>query len=169
MSMQAPSPSAFKPAPQGAVATSHEPGGIGVRLVALIIDGVVVGIVNYPISMVLMSAFGLSATIDPNNVPANYFAVQGLIMLISLIVPALYAGYFYSRKGATLGKMAMGLKVVDANDGTNISFMRGAMRDSLGKMVSALLFMIGYLMAMFRKDKRGLHDLMVTSQVIRSK
>lgn len=167
MNMQA--PSAFKPAPQSAAPTSHEPGGIGVRFVALIIDGVVCGIVNYPISMVLMSAFGISASVDPNNIPANYFAIQGVIMLISLFVPALYAGYFYSRKGATLGKMAMGLKVVDANDGTNISFLRGAMRDSIGKMVSAFVFFIGYLMAMFRKDKRGLHDLMASSQVIRSK
>ncbi|MDD2567019.1 MAG: RDD family protein [Thiovulaceae bacterium] len=40
------------------------------------------------------------------------------------------------------------------------------MTRSLGYIVSTLLFLVGFLMVAFRKDKRGLHDLLADTAVI---
>lgn len=145
------------------------PGGIGARFLALIIDGFLCGIVNYPVSFGLALALGFSPeSLRPEDINSTFWLLQGLSLLISMAIPFVYFGFFYSTKGASLGKMALGLKVVDARDGTNLSFLTGALRDSVGKLLSAF-FLIGYLIAFFRGDKRALHDLIVGSQVISTK
>jgi len=84
----------------------------------------------------------------------------------SLLIDGIYAGYFYSKDGATPGKKAMGLKLVTSSG--KINFFQGALRDTVGKWISGLILMIGYLMALFREDGRALHDLMFDTKVIKS-
>jgi uncharacterized RDD family membrane protein YckC len=40
-------------------------------------------------------------------------------------------------------------------------------RETIGKFLSVLLLFSGYLMVIFRRDKRALHDIMSKSQVLR--
>ena len=91
--------------------------------------------------------------------------------LISLIT-ILCASWLYfalmesSAKGATLGKLALGLRVTDLN-GNRISFARATGR-YFGKIVSGMILMIGYLMAGFTQQKQALHDIMAGCLVIRN-
>ena len=39
--------------------------------------------------------------------------------------------------------------------------------ETVGKFLSALILMIGFIMAGFRQDKRALHDLLFRTQVLR--
>ena len=73
---------------------------------------------------------------------------------------------FWKRwRGATPGKKFMGIKIVDAKTFEDIT-NRQAITRSLGYIVSTLLFLIGFFMVAFRKDKRGLHDLLADTAVI---
>lgn len=58
----------------------------------------------------------------------------------------------------SLGKMLLGIKVTDLS-GRRISFGRAFGRN-LGKILSTLTFMIGYLCAAFSSRKQALHDMM---------
>ncbi len=69
-----------------------------------------------------------------------------------------------SRQG-TLGKMALGIVVTDA-DGERLSFGRATGRH-FGKIVSALILMIGFIMIAFTSRKQGLHDIMAGCLVTR--
>ena len=69
-----------------------------------------------------------------------------------------------SSKQATLGKMALGIVVTDGN-GNRISFGRASGR-YWGKIVSALILGIGYIMAGFTEKKQALHDMMAGCLVI---
>ncbi len=68
-------------------------------------------------------------------------------------------------QGATPGKKFLHVKIVDAQTGKDIN-KKQAITRSLAYIPSLLLFGIGFLMVAFRKDKRGLHDLIAGTAVI---
>jgi uncharacterized RDD family membrane protein YckC len=76
----------------------------------------------------------------------------------------LYDVVLNGRYGATLGKMAIGARIV-LLDGTPIGYRRAAWR-WLAARVSDLFFCAGYLLIIARPDKRALHDLLAGTRVI---
>lgn len=143
---------------------NYSPAGFWIRLIAAIVDGIILGIVNGIIQALFMAAI-IGAGRDNGGM-----AIALTILMIVLMVGAqcYYIGWFYSRKGGTPGKLAFGMKVLNNETGENLTFGRALLRDIVGKMLSALTLLIGFLMVAFRKDKRGLHDLIAGSCVIRS-
>ena len=80
------------------------------------------------------------------------------------------AGWLYfalqesSPAGATLGKRAMGLRVVDLGGG-RISLARATGR-YFAKWLSALPLGLGFLMAAFTEKKQALHDILAGTLVV---
>jgi len=73
---------------------------------------------------------------------------------------------FWKRwRGATPGKKFVHIKIVDASSLKDID-NRQAVTRSFGYIASTFAFLIGFLMVAFRKDKRGLHDLLAGTIVI---
>ena len=70
-----------------------------------------------------------------------------------------------SGRQATFGKQICGLAVTDTH-GRRISFGRAVGR-YLAKILSALLLCIGFLMVAFTHRKRGLHDVIAGTLVVR--
>jgi uncharacterized RDD family membrane protein YckC len=87
---------------------------------------------------------------------------QGIVLVGAWLYFALMES---SPRGATVGKMALGLRVVDVQ-GQRISFMRATGR-FFAKFISGLILMIGYLMVAFTDRKRGLHDIMAGTLVVK--
>jgi uncharacterized RDD family membrane protein YckC len=69
-----------------------------------------------------------------------------------------------SMKGATIGKMALGIKVTDLN-GERITFGRATGR-YFGKILSGLTLCIGYIIAGFSQQKQALHDILAKTLVV---
>jgi uncharacterized RDD family membrane protein YckC len=70
-----------------------------------------------------------------------------------------------SARQATLGKMAVGIKVTD-EAGARISFGRAVGR-YFGKFVSTIILLIGFLMVAFTEKKQGLHDKLAGTLVVK--
>lgn len=86
-------------------------------------------------------------------------------MLISFLIGVLYYAVMTSTKmQGTVGKYALGLKVVDAN-GERIGFGRSFLR-YMGYLPSSLILYIGYLMVGFTDHKQGLHDKIANTYVL---
>ena len=68
-------------------------------------------------------------------------------------------------RGATPGKKFVHIKIVDAKTFEDIDNKQAITR-SFGYIVSTLALLIGFIMVAFRKDKRGLHDLLAGTVVI---
>lgn len=84
--------------------------------------------------------------------------------LASIVLAWLYGSLLESsRWQATLGKMAVGIRVTDYQ-GRRISFARATGRH-FAKWVSALICGIGYLMVAFTERKQGLHDMIAQTYV----
>jgi uncharacterized RDD family membrane protein YckC len=78
-----------------------------------------------------------------------------------------YEAGMIANYGATFGKMALGLKVVRA-DGTKLDLGVSVGR-YFAKILSAIILMIGYLMAFWDPEKRALHDRLCETRVIRAR
>jgi len=75
-----------------------------------------------------------------------------------------YAIMESSERQATLGKVAVQIKVVDRRGG-RISFARATGRH-FAKLLSGLILFFGYLMAAFTSRKQALHDMVASCLVV---
>jgi uncharacterized RDD family membrane protein YckC len=139
-------------------------GGFWIRVVAYIIDGIILniglGIVGMFLGISLIPAD--PAHTDPIEAMSQMGTFQGLALVASWLYFSLMES---SARGATVGKMAVGLRVVD-EQGQRISFLRATGR-FFAKFISALILLIGYFMVAFTDRKRGLHDIMAGTLVVK--
>ena len=86
-----------------------------------------------------------------------------LLFEVSVLVVTMI---FWRRwRGATPGKKFVHIKIVDAKTFEDIDNKQAITR-SFGYIISTLAFLIGFIMVAFRKDKRGLHDLLAETVVV---
>lgn len=162
----APSPIAVA-APQSAPRYA----GFWRRFLAAVIDAVIV----LPLWLVLSALYSLAestflqrAVFSPDGVGlsrALWLFSAGRWVLLAVIVFAYYALMEATPRGASLGKRVVGLRVTGL-DGKRAGIFRSTARTAL-KLLSAALFMIGYLMAGVTRRKQALHDEMSSTLVVR--
>ena len=114
------------------------------RFAALLIDGIALGIVT-GILMAFMS----------RN------AANGISSLIGL----LYFSYFEGTSGQTAGKKALDIRVIDFKTGGPIGFGRALIR-YIGRIVSTIPLLLGYLWMLWDKEKQTWHDKFAGSVVV---
>lgn len=68
-------------------------------------------------------------------------------------------------RGATPGKKFVGIHIVDVKTLNEITNKQAITR-SFGYIASTFVFLLGFIMVAFRKDKRGLHDFLAGTIVV---
>ena len=121
----------------------HPYGGFWIRVLAWLIDVVIIGLI-VPLAM-------LSGT---------HVVGFGLGVFGGWLYEALLTS---SSMQATLGKLILGLRVTDLQ-GQRISFGTATIRH-FAKYLSGLILGIGYLMVAFTDRKQGLHDMIAGTLV----
>ena len=93
-----------------------------------------------------------------------YFGEQASILLL-LPVHFVYFAGFWTWRGQTPGKMAVGVRIVDA-DGNSVGIGRSILR-YIGYIVSFMMFFcFGFLMIAWDGKKQGLHDKIAGTYVV---
>ena len=129
--------------------------GVGRRAVAVIIDGILLAIVFYAIAY---------AT---GNTNAAGYSMTGAPALISLVIGLAYFVGMEATKGATLGKMAMGLRVVK-QDGTAMDWQASIIRNLLRIIDGFAFYLVGAIVVWVTKSKQRVGDLAAHTLVVRS-
>lgn len=151
--------------------------GFWKRAAAWFIDGIVIYVATTLVQQVftpflikpemaqkLQQIQDKTAPFDP-NVFMSLLPVIGCTMVIFTVLPWIYFAWMESSsKQASLGKMAVGIKVVDLQ-GKRLSFGR-ALGRTLAKIISKLIFNIGFYMAGATRRKQALHDKMAGAYVV---
>jgi uncharacterized RDD family membrane protein YckC len=141
-------------------------GGFWIRVVAAIIDAIILRVVVSPVSMVF-GGLGLAGMMS--GLPHRGLGLLGggVTFILLLFGSWLYEAFMESSSyQATLGKMIFGMKVTDLY-GNRISFGRATGRH-FAKWLSAMILGIGYIMVGFTERKQGLHDLLAGTLVRRT-
>ena len=130
--------------------------GFWIRTAAALIDSFLLAIVvAIPLTLIYGSDYWTSEKL-----------VMGFWDAVFYIVPVVITVWFWVKYLGTPGKMALRLRVVDANTGGAVSTARGIGR-YLGYYLSAIPLFLGFVWVAFDKRKQGLHDKLAGTFVIR--
>jgi len=141
-------------------------GGFWIRVVAVIIDAVLLRVVVAPIG-IIFGGLGMAGMMTGLPHRGLRLLGGGLTAILLIFGSWLYEAFMESSSyQATLGKMIFGMKVTDLN-GNRISFERATGRH-FAKWLSGMILGIGYIMVAFTERKQGLHDLLAGTLVRRS-
>ncbi len=137
-----------------------EHAGFFLRVAASLVDGVILSVVQFLGGFVVGVLYGFLGD------GLSEAALVPVSMVGGFVLNLLYFTLMESSGAqATLGKRLVGIGVTDV-DGEQISFARAAAR-YLGKIPSAILCGIGFLMVAFTPNKQGLHDFIAGTYVVR--
>ena len=123
---------------------SGEAAGFWRRFAAAFIDALVVGVVEFILRLVL----------------------GGAGIALSIVFSFGYYTYFHGRTGQTPGDAALGIRVVDIDNGNVIGYGRAFGR-VLVSIVSGLVLVLGYLWMLWDPRKQTWHDKAVSSLPVR--
>jgi uncharacterized RDD family membrane protein YckC len=130
------------------------PAGFWIRVVAYIIDAVIVGVFNFVWTFIVTLAAGGSIT----GLPAF------LVFLVEALIGIGYFSYMWSTRGQTVGMMATSLRVT-RSDGSPLTLGRAIGR-AFALWLSFAIIFIGVIMVAFTERKRGLHDMLADTVVV---
>ena len=151
-------------------------GGFWSRLLAFLINGILLYILISIITFVIFtSKYGQSAysSLVSSLNSSEEINIQYLwsfletFLLTFLITTVVYSTVSIGIWGRTLGKVALKLKVVKP-DGSRVSIMRAFGR-SLAYILNYFTFGLAFLIIAFTNKKRGLHDYIADTIVIKTK
>lgn len=133
------------------------------RCLAYIMDCLIVCVIAIP---VMIAGFVLSAVLLPNDPTAQGFVGFALSFLFLVAACWLYYALLESSsKQATVGKMALGLKVINSV-GERISFWRATGRFFARMILAVPTFNFSYMMAGFTRRSQTLHDIVTSTYVV---
>jgi uncharacterized RDD family membrane protein YckC len=146
-----------------------QPGGFFPRLIALIVDVLILSVVAVPVAFLVLSQTPHAPTGQPTPVVdlSALGSQQAQLLQLSLGLGVLQLFYYvgtWSILGGSPGQLVMNLRVVDPAAKT-IGFGRAVFRYFM-KGFFGILSPVSALMVAFGKDKRAIHDLLAGTFVI---
>ena len=137
--------------------TAEEDAAVGARFVAVAIDIVILALVDALVIYFTMKICGLGL--------AEFDVLPKGPLLAFLLVQN--GGYLvaFTAGGQTLGKMAVGIKVIAAESPSSLDLGRALLREVLW-LVLAVPAGLGFL-TILAHDRRGLHDRFAGTRVVR--
>lgn len=126
----------------GSSTTSYRHAGFWIRVVASLIDAIVIAAISFVIQQIIGKSDALS----------------------TLIGAVYQIGMWVKNDGMTLGKKVMGIKVIQTN-GQPMDIKTGIIR-YIGYLVSGFALAIGFIWVAFDKNKQGWHDKIANTYVI---
>jgi len=121
--------------------------GVGPRFLAVLIDSIIIGVVGAILGVIFKNSPGLSG------------GVTGLLALAYFIV-------LEATQGATLGKMALGLRVT-RTDGAPISWTESIIRNLLRIIDGLFVYLVGAILIWTSPLKQRLGDRVAKTVVVR--
>jgi uncharacterized RDD family membrane protein YckC len=171
-----PTPGPYAPQMAGypvpAFAAGKTYGGFWIRLVARIVDGI---ILTVPLGVIFIVFAVLAGGIasQTNSTDQNAKAAVGLgivgvwllVVTLATVGTVIYFVYFWGTSGSTLGMRIFSLRIVDADTGAPIGIARAIVR-YLMSIVNSVACYIGWIWVAFDPRKQGWHDKVANSIVL---
>jgi uncharacterized RDD family membrane protein YckC len=151
--------------------------GFWMRFVAIIIDGIIIGVVQSFVFVPILAAAGFGFASGAENMDLSdpdqaagmigaIMAAAGGLWILAMVIQVLYFTFMESSKlQATVGKLALGIKVTDLQ-GNKLDFTKALIRN-LSRIISNFTLLIGYIIAGFTEKKQALHDMIASTLVVK--
>jgi uncharacterized RDD family membrane protein YckC len=134
----------------------QQPAGVLLRFIAALIDGVLIGVVSWVLGLVL----GASGD--------GGFDVQGPAALIIFVLPVIYWAAMEATSGATVGKMVLGIQVVNENGTSPIGWGPAIIRNIIRiPLIYWAACIVGLIMMLTQPNQQRLMDKVAHTIVVK--
>ncbi len=142
-------------AAQAQAAQAQQYAGVGVRFLALLIDGIIIGVVSAIINSVAAATRSASLT----TIAAIVISVLAVLYFIGM----------EATQGATVGKMALGLRIVKTDGTSPIGWPASLIRNLLRIVDGLFAYLVGAIIIWNSPLKQRLGDKVAHTVVIRTR
>ncbi|MGZ3692611.1 MAG: RDD family protein [Pseudobdellovibrio sp.] len=136
--------------------SQYQPANNNKRVIAFIIDGLISTAISKTIFLFFFKSLHLSAMSQ---------TICNLILAL-LVVPILYWTLLTLQLGATPGKKMMGLRIVTKSHSTDLSLQQLLLRETIGRLASAIPLCLGYFWVSFNDERKTFHDMIADTRVV---
>lgn len=160
------------PPPDTAPREAYEPAGFFARLLAQLVDGVVLTAVNIVLLSPVFLILFFRGELQPRENGPDLALLVVTVLCGALMIGAniWYVVGGWAKTGRTPGKSLLKIAIVVPGrpPGSGVGWKTAFLR-AFGSVLSGALLGIGYLVALFRSDRRALHDLMAGTRVVKTR
>lgn len=135
------------------------------RFIAWLIDVFAIAIIGALFSVLLSGLLSITSGSDSFLVSAAFGTLSLILWFAIVILQFLYFGHYWSKSGQSVGMKVTGVRVLQ-KDGSNLSYVRAALRGTVGYWISGLIFGLGYIWAAFDSNKEAWHDKIFDTEVV---
>ena len=123
---------------------------VGQRLGAFLVD------------LVISVVVGIAGSVIGSAISGDLSAINFLVSIGYWIVVLILV----ATRGQSPGKMAIGIKIVKT-DGRAIGFGTTLIREIIGKLISSIIILLGYIWILFDGQRQGWHDKIASTYVVK--
>ena len=141
----------------------------GARLVAYILDTIILGVIVTVLVLIASVVLVGGVTVENGTVTGvsgGAAAVFVLLLLLVTLIGLLYFPFFGARGGQTPGMRPFGLRVVRDSDGSRIGWGTAILR-AIGLWIAVAAIYIGLIWIFIDKRRRGWQDLIAGTVVVK--
>ena len=121
------------------------------RALAYVIDDLLV-------TLIIVMIFWESISAMSQDMDAMVYLLQTKLVTPLIILKIIYHTFFVWYFGATIGKIVVKIRVIDANDWGRVSMLSSFLR-SVGRIFSEMFFYIGFLIGFLNDGRKTFHDI----------
>lgn len=138
--------------------STYPAAGFRVRLAASIVDGAFTAVLG---KLAILPFKGMLLTDEWSSLATVLFQLE-----LGIVINILYCVFPLTLYGRTIGKRCLGLRVISTKGG-DLSVGQACVRELLGKTLSSLFLMAGFLVALGNDERRTFHDWLASTRVVR--
>lgn len=114
------------------------------------------------VDFVISVLVGIAGSAIGSVISGDLIAINTLVSIGYWIVVLILV----ATRGQSPGKMVIGIKIVKT-DGRSIGFGTTLLREIIGKIISSIIILLGYIWILFDGQRQGWHDKIASTYVVK--
>ena len=120
---------------------------------------------DFLITIIIMMIFWEDIISVSQDMDALMYLLKAELAFPLIVLKVIYQTFFVWYYGATIGKIVVKIRVIDANKWGRVSIISSFLR-AVGRIFSEMFFYIGFLIGFFNNGRKTFHDIIGRTLVV---
>ncbi|MFA6740365.1 MAG: RDD family protein [Arcobacteraceae bacterium] len=113
---------------------------------------------DFLVTIIIMMIFWEDIISVSHDMDALMYLLKAELAFPLIMLKVIYQTFFVWYYGATIGKIVVKIRVIDANEWGRVSIFSSFLR-AVGRIFSEMFFYIGFLIGFFNDGRKTFHDI----------